>query len=71
VVALWLTLPQKIPNAKICWKILTLIFWDQDRILLLIDYLPKGQTISTEYYSSLLVQVKDILHDNAPAHWAT
>ena len=59
-------------------------FWDQDGILL-IDYLPKGQTINVEYYSSLLVQLKDILkekrrgkvtkgvlflHDNAPAHGA-
>ena len=58
------------------------IFWDQDGILL-IDYLPKGQTINAEYYLSLLVQLKDILkekhrgkvikevlflHDNAPAH---
>jgi len=59
-------------------------FGDQDDILL-IDYLPKGQTINAEYYSSLLVQLKDILkekrrrkvtkgflflHDNAPAHRA-
>jgi hypothetical protein len=29
-------------------------FWDQDGILL-IDYLPKGQTINAEYYSSLLM----------------
>ena len=39
---------------------------------------PKGQTINAEYYSSLLVQLQDILkekrqgvlflHDNAPAH---
>ena len=36
------------------------IFWDQDGIHL-IDYLPKGQTINAEYYSSLLVQLKDIL----------
>jgi len=36
------------------------IFGDQDGILL-IDYLPKGQTINLEYYSSLLVQFKDIL----------
>jgi len=58
------------------------IFWYQDGILL-IDYLPKGQTINAEYYLSLLVQLKDILkekrrgkftkgvlflHDNAPAH---
>jgi len=60
------------------------MFWDQDSILL-IDYLPMGQTINVKYYSSLLVQMKDILkekrrgkvtkgvlflHDNAPAHWA-
>jgi hypothetical protein len=56
---------------------------DQDGIL--IDYLPKGQTINVEYYPSLLVQLKGILkekrrvkftkvllflHDNAPAHRA-
>ena len=60
------------------------LFWDQDGILL-IDYLPKGQTINVEYYSSLLVQMKDILkekshgkvtkgvlflHDNALVHQA-
>jgi len=65
-------------------KVLASIFWDQDGILL-IDYLPKSQTINTEYYSSLLVQLQDILkekrrgkftkvvlflHDNAPAHRA-
>jgi hypothetical protein len=57
------------------------IFWDQDGILL-VDYLPKGQTINVAYYRNLLVQLKDILketlpenftkgvlflHDNAPA----
>jgi len=40
------------------------IFWDQDGILL-IDHLPKGQTINAEYYSSLLVQLNDILKENA------
>ena len=39
-----------------------MIFWDQGSILL-IDYLPKGQTINAEYYSSLLVQLKDILKE--------
>ena len=58
--------------------------WNQGGILL-IDYLLKGQNINAEYYSSLLVQVNDILkekrrgnftkgvlflHDNAPAHRA-
>ena len=65
-------------------KFLPSTFWDQDGILL-IDYLPKGQTINAEYYSSLLVQLEDILkeqrcgkvttgvlflHDNVPAHRA-
>jgi hypothetical protein len=43
-------------------KVLASIFWDQDGIFL-IDYLPKGQTINTEYYSSLLVQLKHILRE--------
>jgi len=62
VAAWWLTPAQKILSAKIQWKSsrLNLIFGDQDGILL-IDDLPKGQTINAEYYASLLVQLKDIL----------
>ena len=45
-------------------KFSTRIFWDQDGILRS-NYLPKGQTINAEYYSSLLVQLKDILKENA------
>jgi len=65
---------------KSAGKVLASIFWDQDDILHH-DYLPKGQTINTEYYSSLLVQLKEnrreevtksvlFLHDNAPVHRA-
>jgi len=69
---------------KFAGNILASVFWDQDDILL-IDYLPKSQTVKAEYYSTLLVQMKDILkekrhgnftksvlflHDNAPAHRA-
>jgi len=76
--------PQKFPRQKSAGNALASIFWDQDGILL-IDYLPKGQPINTEYYSSLLVQLKDILkkkrcgnitnlvlflHENTPAHRA-
>jgi len=76
--------PKKFRVQKSAGKVLASIFWDQDYILL-IDYLPNGQTINAEYYVSLLVQLKDILkdkrrgkftsgvmflHDNAPAHWA-
>ena len=76
--------PKKFRVQKSTGKVLASIFWDQDGILL-IDYLPKGQTINADYYSSLLVQLNDIfkekrrrkvtkgvlfLHDNAPAHQA-
>ena len=78
--------PPKIPSAKIRWKSsrLDFFFWVQNGILLA-DYLPNGQTITAEYYSSLLVHLKDIfkekrcgnfikgvlfLRDNAPAHRA-
>ena len=76
--------PQKFRVQKPTGKVLASIFLDQDHILF-IDYLPKEQTINVEYYSSLLVQLKDILkekrrgnftkgflflHDNAPAHGA-
>jgi len=54
--------PQKFRVQKSAGKVLSSIFWDQDGILL-IDYLPKGQTINAEYYSSLLVQMKDILKE--------
>ena len=47
---------------KSAGKVLASIFWNQDGILL-IHYLPKGQTINTEYYSSQLVQLKDILKE--------
>jgi len=79
-----LPLPKKFRVQKSAGKFLASIVWDQDGILL-IDYLSKSQTINAEYYSSLLVQLKDILkekrhgkftkgflflHDNAPAHRA-
>jgi len=72
-----------VPSAKIRWKSSRLDFLGSRRHP--IDYLPKGRTINAEYYSSLLVQLKDILeekhrrkvtkgalflHENAPAHRA-
>jgi len=75
--------PQKIPK-KILRHNSRLEFWDQN-MALPNDNLPKGQTNNAEDYSSLLVQVRDILkekrrgnftkvitflYDNAPAHLA-
>jgi len=47
---------------KSAGKVLASIFWDKDGILLT-DYLLKGQTINVMYYSSLLVQLTDILKE--------
>ena len=58
--------PKKFRVQKSAGKVLASIFWDQYGILL-IDYLPKGQTINAEYCSSLLVQLKDILKEKRGA----
>jgi len=54
--------PKKFRVNKSAGRFVASIFWDQDGILV-IDYLPQGQTINAEYYSSLLVQLKDILKE--------
>jgi len=56
--------PKKSEVKKSAGKVLASIFWEQDGILL-IDYLLTGQTINAEYYWSLLVQLEDILKENA------
>ena len=56
--------PKKFRVQKSAGKFLASICWDEEGTLP-IDYLPKGQTINAEYYSSLLVQLKDILKENA------
>jgi hypothetical protein len=73
--------PQIIPSAKIRRKNSPLEFFlDQDGILL-IEYLQKCQTTNADYYSSLLVQLKEkrrgkfnngvlFLQHNAQAHRA-
>ena len=54
--------PRKFQVQKSTGKFSPSNFWEQDSILP-IDYLPKGHTINVEYYSSLLVQLKDILKE--------
>jgi len=58
VAAKRLSPPQKLRRSNISGKVLALIFWDPDGIHI-IDYLPKDLTFKAEYYSSLLVKLKD------------
>ena len=77
--------PKKFRVTKSAGKVLTSIFWGDQEGILFIDFLLKGPTTNPKYYSSLLVQLKDILkekrrrkftkavlflHGNAPAHRA-
>jgi len=55
-------LPKKFRVQKSAGKFLASILWDQDGIFL-VDYLPNCQTVNAEYYSSLLVELKDILKE--------
>jgi len=48
--------PQKFQVQKSAGKVLAWIFFLGQDGILLIDYLPKDQTINAEYYTSLLVQ---------------
>jgi hypothetical protein len=41
-----------------------LVSWNQD-VILLIDYLPKVETINEENYPSLLVPLEDVLKEKA------
>lgn len=67
---------------KSAGKVMATFFWDKEGILLT-DYLQKGQTLTADYYSNLLCQLKEalqekrrgklrkgvfFLQDNAPAH---
>jgi hypothetical protein len=51
---------------KSAGQVFATIFWDQDCILVT-DYQSKGQTINAEYYSFMLVQLKDILKEKRRA----
>jgi len=53
--------PKKFRVQKSAGKVLVSIFFGSRRHPP--HYVPKGQTVNTEYYSSLLVQLKDILKE--------
>ena len=46
-------------------KVMALIFWDAQGIIL-IDYLQKGQTITGEYYATLLSRLHEKLRTERP-----
>ena len=76
--------PKKARVTPSAGKVMATVFWDSEGIILT-DFLEKGRTITGQYYSSLLVQLREEIHkkrigklskgvlfhqDNAPAHKA-
>lgn len=74
--------PKKAKATNSAGKVMASVFWDAKGILF-VDYLPKGHTITGEYYANLLTELRQkirekrrgmlskgvIFHqDNAPAH---
>ncbi|GBP45039.1 Histone-lysine N-methyltransferase SETMAR [Eumeta japonica] len=76
--------PKKFKVQKSASKLMATIFWDSEGVLL-IDYLPKGTTMNSQYYANLLAQAREaviqkrrgklsrgvlFLQDNASVHTA-
>ena len=76
--------PLKFRTQPSAGKIMATIFWDAEGVLL-VDFLPRGSTITGEYYAGVLGHLRDsirqkrrgkltrgvlLLHDNAPVHKA-
>lgn len=74
--------PRKAKVVPSAGKIMASVFWDAKGVIL-IDYLPKGQTINGPYYANLIRKLRVAIrekrpgmlsrgvlyhHDNAPAH---
>jgi hypothetical protein len=54
--------PKKTRSVPSAGKVMALVFWYAEGILLF-DYLEKGQTIIREYYSNLLTRLDEKIHE--------
>ena len=76
--------PIKAKSAKSAGKVMLTVFWDAKGVIMT-DSLPRGKTVTSEYYSNLLIKLRRtmsttrklrrndqllLLQDNAPAHKA-
>jgi len=57
--------PKKTRSVPSAGKVMALVFWDAEGILF-IDYLEKGNTITSEYYSNLLTRPDKKIREKRP-----
>ncbi|XP_066994420.2 histone-lysine N-methyltransferase SETMAR [Anabrus simplex] len=57
--------PKKAKAVRSAGKVMASVFWDAKGILL-IDYLPTGQTITGQYYANLLDQLQEKIRETRP-----
>lgn len=57
--------PKKAMTMKSAGKIMASVFWDAKGILM-VDYLPKGQTINGAYYANLLGMLNEKIREKRP-----
>ena len=57
--------PKKAKAVKSAGKVMASVFWDAKGILM-IDYLPRGQTITGDYYADLLHKLQECIQQKRP-----
>ena len=57
--------PKRPKTQQSAGKVMACVFWDMHGILL-IDFLPKGQTINSDYYIALLDRLEDAIKKKKP-----
>ena len=74
--------PTRLSQESLAGKLMMIVFWDKDGVLLT-EYLPRGSTINGPCYASIIERLRSVimekgrgkvshgvllLHDNAPIH---
>ena len=57
--------PKRPNTQQSAGKVMASVFWDMHRIVL-IDFLPKGQTINSDYYIALSDRLEDAIKKKRP-----
>ncbi len=54
--------PQKVKSARSAYKVMATFFWNSEGIIM-VDYLPHGETITGAYYAALLRQLREAIKE--------